>query len=84
MKALVTLVVLAVALALGGCKKGTSDDDLCAHLGKFVDNGTYSKEECKKDLEGMKKDCKSWDAFVECAMSKNTEDALNECEAKCK
>jgi len=32
----------------------------------------------------MKKDCKDWNTFVECAMSKNTEDGLNECESKCK
>ena len=83
MKAVVTMAALAAALAFGGCKKGTSDDDLCAHLGKFVDNGTYSKEECMKDTADQKKECKNWDAYVECLMSKNTEDGLGECRPKC-
>ena len=84
MKTLVTLVVLSLALALGGCKKGASDDDLCAHLGKFVDNGTYAKEECKKDIEKMKPDCKNWDEYAACLMSKNAENELESCESKCK
>ena len=83
----IVLAVLVGMLALGasvGCKKGDKVADVCAHLAKFVDNGTYSKEECTSDMKDVTESCKNPDEVFDCMLSKNKEEDLGACEEKCK
>jgi hypothetical protein len=82
----IVLAVLVGALALGatiGCKKGNKVDDVCAHLAKFVDNGSYSKEECTNDMKDVTESCKNPDVVFDCMLAANKEEDLGACEEKC-
>ncbi|MFO0550041.1 MAG: hypothetical protein U0271_16720 [Polyangiaceae bacterium] len=82
MRKLAALTVFGfTAFMMLSCKP--KDEKACEKLQKFVDNGKYSMEECKKDMEKVKKDCKNADAVFECLASKEKESDLKECEKKC-
>jgi len=82
MKKLALLLCLAaLPLLVTACK--SSEEKLCPHLQKFVDDGKYSQGECDKDKEKFKKTCKEPNKYFDCLLTKDSEKALKECESSC-
>ncbi|MBN1774680.1 MAG: hypothetical protein JXB32_25690 [Deltaproteobacteria bacterium] len=76
-------VVLALVglVALGtGCK--SDEDKFCEAMRKL--ESSYSDEECKGDLEDIKRSCTNADEVISCAAAAETEDAMRDCQKKCK
>ena len=82
-KKLLTMVAFAlVGLSLLGtaCKK--DEDKFCESIRKF--EKSYSDEECKKDIEGIKGDCSNADEVISCVAGADGESAAEACMGKCK
>jgi|MudIll2142460700_1097286.scaffolds.fasta_scaffold898344_2 polyhydroxyalkanoate synthesis regulator phasin len=77
-------IVLAFAFALGtGCK--SKEEKVCNHLINTIkiDEGKYSADECKKDVDKLKEKCKNPDVVFDCTLEAKNEEDVGKCWDKC-
>lgn len=82
------LVAAGVALLMTsafGCKGAPSQDEVCEHMAKFMDEGKYTKEECMKDLnKHVVEKCSNVDEVYKCLTAAADEAGVGKCEEVCK
>lgn len=84
--AILSFVGAALLVGAMGCKGAPSQDAVCEHMGKFMDEGKYTKEECTKDLQKHVVDkCSNVDEVYKCLMEAKDEGGVEKCaEGTCK
>ena len=87
MKPKFILITLCLALSLTfSFSCSSKEEKLCDHLinEAKVDDGKYSEEECKKDIEKLKEKCSNSGDIMGCALDAKDEKAAGDCWDKCK
>lgn len=83
------LIATLLLVALFGCTRSSNEpeasleDRLCEHAMGIEEFGIDSREECDRDIAGIREECANGDEVLACLLEANNRDESERCEVVC-